>query len=209
MILLMPHVSSSQAFCRVAAVAGALYVLRRPVSALLLDPEPLNPGPLNPGNPGTTAARGVRLASGQELRCGALAGDVEACVGLKQQHLRRQQGGSSGGGGSGSGGGGSGGGAAASSVASPAAGSGAAESVADAAAGAGVSNGGISSAVARAIAVTDSPLQQVHNCCGRLLLCNRLKCSNFSASEGRRHAPCRPSNTHSLLRMCSTCVDCT
>ncbi|KAF6160920.1 hypothetical protein GIB67_025455 [Kingdonia uniflora] len=44
----------SQAFCRCAAVKGALYVLRMPVTALLIDKE-------------SNCYKGVRLASGQEL----------------------------------------------------------------------------------------------------------------------------------------------
>ncbi|XP_010248581.1 PREDICTED: rab escort protein 1 isoform X2 [Nelumbo nucifera] len=43
-----------QAFCRCAAVKGALYVLRMPVTALLLDKE-------------SSHYKGVRLASGQEM----------------------------------------------------------------------------------------------------------------------------------------------
>jgi RAB protein geranylgeranyltransferase component A len=42
-----------QAFCRVAAVAGALYVLRAPVQAVLL------------GGAAGRACRGVRTAAGQ------------------------------------------------------------------------------------------------------------------------------------------------
>ena len=54
---------SSQAFCRVAAVAGATYVLRHPVAAVLMDTA-------------TGDCVGVRTAAGQTLQCGALAADV-------------------------------------------------------------------------------------------------------------------------------------
>ncbi|KAJ3694704.1 hypothetical protein LUZ60_000081 [Juncus effusus] len=48
------HAELPQAFCRCAAVKGALYVLRMPVSAVLFDKE-------------TNNFKGVRLASGQEI----------------------------------------------------------------------------------------------------------------------------------------------
>lgn len=53
----------SQAFCRVAAVHGALYVLRQPIDALIMDPETAaqaGPSPNSPWN-----CRGVRLTTGQ------------------------------------------------------------------------------------------------------------------------------------------------
>ena len=57
-----PGSAAPQAFCRVAAVAGATYVLRHPVAALLTERS-------------TGACAGVRTAAGQTLRCGALAAD--------------------------------------------------------------------------------------------------------------------------------------
>ncbi|KAK9851131.1 hypothetical protein WJX84_002509 [Apatococcus fuscideae] len=56
----------SQAFCRVAAVHGALYVLRQPIAALLMDS-----GAAAENN----SCRGVRLDTGQEITCSALAAD--------------------------------------------------------------------------------------------------------------------------------------
>ncbi|KAF8669130.1 hypothetical protein HU200_051456 [Digitaria exilis] len=50
------HGELPQAFCRCAAVKGALYVLRMPVSALLMDEERKN-------------CLGARLASGQDILC--------------------------------------------------------------------------------------------------------------------------------------------
>lgn len=58
-----------QAFCRVAAVAGATYVLRHPVSTILLDPI-------------TRCCVGVRTAAGQILSCEALAADTVSLAGL-------------------------------------------------------------------------------------------------------------------------------
>ncbi len=62
-----------QAFCRVAAVAGATYVLRHAVAAVLLDAA-------------TRECVGVRTVAGQTLRCGALAADVASL----REMLRRQ-----------------------------------------------------------------------------------------------------------------------
>ena len=62
----------AQAFCRLAAVHGALYVLRCPAAALLLEQPASEGGGAPPGR----RVRGVRLASGQELRCAALAGSA-------------------------------------------------------------------------------------------------------------------------------------
>lgn len=58
-----------QAFCRVAAVAGATYVLRHPVSTILLDPT-------------TRCCVGVRTGAGQILSCDALAADAVSLAGL-------------------------------------------------------------------------------------------------------------------------------
>ncbi|CAL8462001.1 g1532 [Coccomyxa elongata] len=49
-----------QAFCRVAAVAGALYVLRQPVTSVLLHPD-------------SRSCAGITTSTGQVLRCKALA----------------------------------------------------------------------------------------------------------------------------------------
>ncbi|KAL3132542.1 hypothetical protein ABBQ32_009082 [Trebouxia sp. C0010 RCD-2024] len=49
-----------QAFCRVAAVNGAVYVLRQPIHSLLLDPE-------------TRQCGGIQTDTGQVVRCSALA----------------------------------------------------------------------------------------------------------------------------------------
>ncbi|KAL3156780.1 hypothetical protein ABBQ38_001051 [Trebouxia sp. C0009 RCD-2024] len=49
-----------QAFCRVAAVNGAVYVLRQPIHSLLLDPE-------------TRQCRGIQTDTGQVVMCSALA----------------------------------------------------------------------------------------------------------------------------------------
>lgn len=57
----------AQAFCRSAAVAGALYVLRRDVAALLLAPYDTREGRAR------AAVTGVRTRAGQTLRCAALA----------------------------------------------------------------------------------------------------------------------------------------
>ena len=51
----------SQAFCRVAAVHGALYVLRQPVNALLMDPKAAD----EPDAPRKCC--GVRLSTGQVI----------------------------------------------------------------------------------------------------------------------------------------------
>ncbi|KFK38115.1 hypothetical protein AALP_AA3G071400 [Arabis alpina] len=59
-----------QAFCRRAAVKGCIYVLRMPVTALLLDKE-------------TGAYKGVRLASGQEIFSQKLILDPSITVGLE------------------------------------------------------------------------------------------------------------------------------
>ncbi|KAF2542394.1 hypothetical protein F2Q68_00033124 [Brassica cretica] len=56
-----------QAFCRRAAVKGCIYVLRMPVTSLLLD----------------KASEGVRLASGQEIFSQKLVLDPCATVGLE------------------------------------------------------------------------------------------------------------------------------
>ena len=107
-------VHTAQAFCRVAAVAGATYVLRRPLAALqLLESS------VGAGDGGRVC--GVRTGSGQELRCGAFAGNADAFVGL------RVAGGAAGGSGS-----------------CPTSGAGNAQGA----------------AVARAVAITDGPLQQ-------------------------------------------------
>ncbi|CAD6342195.1 unnamed protein product [Miscanthus lutarioriparius] len=50
------HGELTQAFCRCAAVKGALYVLRMPISALLMDEERKN-------------CLGARLTSGQDILC--------------------------------------------------------------------------------------------------------------------------------------------
>ncbi|DBA96541.1 TPA: hypothetical protein ACH3X1_015413 [Trebouxia sp. C0004] len=54
-----------QAFCRVAAVHGAVYVLRQPIDSLLLDPE-------------TYHCRGIQTDTGQVVRCSALAASAAA-----------------------------------------------------------------------------------------------------------------------------------
>ncbi|CAH8353336.1 unnamed protein product [Eruca vesicaria subsp. sativa] len=59
-----------QAFCRRAAVKGCIYVLRMPVTALLLDKE-------------TGGYKGVRLASGQEIFSQKLVLDPCVTVGLE------------------------------------------------------------------------------------------------------------------------------
>ena len=62
-----------QAFCRVAAVAGATYVLRHAVAAVLVDAA-------------SGECVGVRTVAGQTLRCGALAADVASL----REMLRRR-----------------------------------------------------------------------------------------------------------------------
>lgn len=59
-----------QAFCRRAAVKGCIYVLRMPITALLLDKE-------------TGGYKGVRLASGQEIFSQKLILDPCVTVGLE------------------------------------------------------------------------------------------------------------------------------
>ena len=51
----------SQAFCRVAAVHGALYVLRQPIDALLMDPEAADEPDA------ARRCRGVQLSTGQVI----------------------------------------------------------------------------------------------------------------------------------------------
>lgn len=122
----------------------------------------------------------MRLAGGQELSCSALAGDVDAFLGMQQQ----SSGSSSRGDAAASGGAGMssvpGGGSIGSAIS---------------AGGSGVPNRG--SAVARAVAITDGPLQQVpgmhcqqhtlQNFVAEMLhsrmhgcLPNRLACDDFS-----------------------------
>ena len=62
-----------QAFCRVAAVAGATYVLRHPVAEVLTDRS-------------TSACVSIRTTAGQTLRCGALAADCATLADV--QHPR-------------------------------------------------------------------------------------------------------------------------
>ncbi|KAL0032286.1 hypothetical protein WJX79_002547 [Trebouxia sp. C0005] len=54
-----------QAFCRVAAVHGAVYMLRQPIDSLLLDHK-------------THHCRGIQTDTGQVVRCSALAGSAAA-----------------------------------------------------------------------------------------------------------------------------------
>lgn len=54
-----------QAFCRVAAVHGAVYVLQQPIGSLLLDPT-------------THHCRGIQTDTGQVVRCSALAASAAA-----------------------------------------------------------------------------------------------------------------------------------
>lgn len=54
-----------QAFCRVAAVHGAVYVLRQSIDCLLLDPK-------------THCCRGIQTDTGQVVRCSALAASAAA-----------------------------------------------------------------------------------------------------------------------------------
>ncbi|CAA7398015.1 unnamed protein product [Spirodela intermedia] len=56
-----------QAFCRLAAVKGALYVLRMPASSLLFDKE-------------DKAYKGVRLATGQDINCHRILMDSSSVV---------------------------------------------------------------------------------------------------------------------------------
>ena len=67
-----------QAFCRVAAVAGATYVLRHPVAALLTDRV-------------TGACVGVSTAAGQTLRCAALAADCASLTEMQHRHVEGGQ----------------------------------------------------------------------------------------------------------------------
>ncbi|KAF8094661.1 hypothetical protein N665_0358s0041 [Sinapis alba] len=62
----------SQAFCRRAAVKGCIYVLRMPVTALLLDKE-------------TGGYKGVRLASGQEIFSQKLV--LDPCITVELESL--------------------------------------------------------------------------------------------------------------------------
>jgi hypothetical protein len=59
-----------QTFCRVAAVAGALYVLRCPVDRLVCDKSSSE-----------HRVTGVVTANGQHLTCNAFAGDISAFAG--------------------------------------------------------------------------------------------------------------------------------
>ena len=71
------YAACAQAFCRVAAVAGATYVLRHPVSTLLFDPI-------------SRSCVGVRTSAGQILRCEALAADAVSLAGLEHLPENRQ-----------------------------------------------------------------------------------------------------------------------
>ena len=70
-----------QAFCRVGAVGGGVYMLRCPVQGVLLESEASAEAP-----PRSEDARhrvvGIRTYDGQTIRCSALAGNVETLTGL-------------------------------------------------------------------------------------------------------------------------------
>lgn len=91
-----------QAFCRVAAVGGAIYVLRRPLKGVIIGGEPRTSAQGHQGDAkledpaegtgsseaaegeGGRRVTGVKTEDGQVLRCSALAGNPESLASLMQ-----------------------------------------------------------------------------------------------------------------------------